>query len=554
MEMQQGPLQSPTWFMLFALLVGLGFGISSIFRMTKWNSGRLLNWTVLVAVVCGGVLAIGILGTVWLSHSTGRMVDYRTIRPPRIVLVQPDGIEPFRSQPDSTARSANGDIQLLPEYRPRSDDEVRINLTQRVAPRASLSMSLSQFPRLMILGLIVSGLGVLLGTVYRSTARRSLFPWVAIAMGCSAVALAMLVLFGYRSVASHSAQVAHATIVDAPQVSVTEEASPYNRSTDSSAPSVGRSAYSLSAFDVTHDSEVSRQSVGLVTVVGIGGILLLIFFFGAGLLTSLVYRRPVTAAAPAGSVPNTDRNYGWLVVPAICLAVLGALVQPALLPSPDTDFARKSAAFVAQQEHTNKVWRELLARSTEPDSDQKDIPDWLQPEALTDQPKLLTTSQYYLLSSGQYSSTQEAENELLPHAAFVLQRAFQQTHPWQGPWTVPVALLRERVITKQFIEKRPKTIGKFSGDLYRLHMLVDVSPDACETFTLDWKSQIVQHRLAVLGVLFGWIACVFFAATYYFRRAAHPENVVGWWGQFKISAVTVGMTVAAAWVLVDVIR
>ncbi|MDB5336258.1 MAG: hypothetical protein JWN70_1877 [Planctomycetaceae bacterium] len=550
MEMQQGPLQSPAWFMLFALLVGLGFGMSAVIRFARWPSGPHLKW-MMVLLLGIGAFAFVALATFRVRDASGRMPDVITIRGGDVV--QSEATEELSSHPGSTTHSANGDVQLLPRYRPRSDDEVRVAIAQRVVPPASLYPPQSfPVPTGVILLLILLGFGVVLGSVYATTARRSLFPWVAISMGCSAVALAVLVLFGYRSVASHSAQVAHATIVDATQVSVTEEASPYNRSTANSAPGVGRSAYSTSSFDAARDSDVSRQSFGLVTIVGIGGILLLVFFFGVGLLTSFAFRRPVTAAA--GPVPNTDRTYGWLVVPAICLAVLGALAQPALLPSADTDFARKSAAFVAQQEHTNKVWRELLARSTEPDSDVKNIPDWLKPESLTDQPTLLTKSQYYLLSSSQYSSTQEAENELLPHAAFLVRRAFQETHPWQGPWTVPLALLRERVITKQFIEKRPKTIGKFSGDLYRLHMLVDVSPDACETFTLDWKSQIVQHRLEVLGVLFGWIACVFFAATYYFRRAAHPENFVGWWGQFKISAVTIGLTAAAAWILVDVIR
>lgn len=406
-----------------------------------------------------------------------------------------------------------------------------------------------QSPTWFILVLILLGFGVLLARVFSSAARRSLFPWVAISMCCSAMALAMLVLFAYRSVGSHSAQVARATVVDATQVRLAEGGIPYNRSTAGSAPGVGRPAYPTSSFDATHDRDgthdivVPRQSSGLVSIVGLGGILLLVFFFSAGLLTSFAFRRPVTAAA---SLPNTDRTYGWLVVPAICLAVLGVLAQPALLPAVDPNLGNKAAALRQQEDHTEKVWQDLIQSSAKPDDEVQNIPDWLREKSLT--------GQQYLLSSGQYSSPQEAENELLPHAAFLLQSVFQQTHPWQGAWTVPLAQVRERVVDKQFLEKRSKTIGKFTGDLYRLHMRVDVSPNVCETFVSEWKSQIVQHRLEVLGVLFGWIACVFFAATYYFRRAAHPENLVGWWGQFKISAVTVGMTVAAAWILVDVIR
>lgn len=275
-----------------------------------------------------------------------------------------------------------------------------------------------------------------------------------------------------------------------------------------------------------------------------GVALLVLFFSGTSRLSGWAFGRPASAAA--GSTSTIARTCGWLVVPVISLALLVALAQPALVPSADHELVRKAVAFGQQQEHTNKVWLDLMKSSAMPDAEVNNIPDWLQDRTLS--------SHQFLLSSGQYSTPQEAENELLPHAAFLLQRAFHESHRWQGPWVVPLTQVRERVVDKQFIEKRSKTIGKFSGDIYRLHMRVDVSPSICDTFTASWKSQIVAHRLQVLGVLFAWLACVFFAAAFYFRRAAHPENFVGWWGQFKISAVTIGMTAAAAWVLVDIVR
>ncbi len=286
---------------------------------------------------------------------------------------------------------------------------------------------------------------------------------------------------------------------------------------------------------------------GLIRVIiTVCGTFLLVFGSAAVLRR---FRAPLTSIPPPASVQSGAREstaYGWLVVPAMSIVVLGYLARPALLPSADSDLHRQSAAFAEQQTHTEKVLRELLESSASTGSDRQQVPDWLKN-------RLLNNGQF-LLSSGQYSSEQEAENELLPHAAYLLQRAFQETHPWEGTWTVPMSQVRERVIENRFVEQRPITTGKFTGQICRVHMRVDVSPAVCETFTTAWKTQIVQHRLQVLGVLFAWLTSMFFAATFYFRRAAHPENVSGWWSQLKMSAVTLSLTAAAAWVLVDVIR
>lgn len=412
-----------------------------------------------------------------------------------------------------------------------------------------------QSPGLFLLFLLLLGFGVLFASVIRSAARRSLYPWVAIAMGCSAVALAMLVLVGYRSQSTPPAVMTHLAGAEAAPFSATRDASLDQRISAISGHNAGPSIESASHQNASGNSAAPVQGFRWFAVLGISwfamllisGVLLLVFFFSsAGVLTGWAFGRPATAGAGAGSTSTAARTCGWLVVPVICLALLGALAQPALLPSADRELVRKSVAFGQQQEHTNKVWLDLMKSSAMPDAEIKNIPDWLQDRSLS--------SHQFLLSSGQYSTPQEAENELLPHAAFLLQRAFQESHPWQGPWVVPLTQVRERVVDKQFIEKRSKTIGKFTGDIYRLHMRVDVSPAVCEAFTASWKSQIVAHRLQVLGVLFAWLVGVFFAASIYFRRAAHPENFVGWWGQFKISAVTIGMAAAAAWVLVDIVR
>ena len=245
----------------------------------------------------------------------------------------------------------------------------------------------------------------------------------------------------------------------------------------------------------------------------------------------------------AVELPQTEPpfNYGWLILPVSCLAGLGYLAMPAFRPSPRVDTARMDQEFATRQQRMDKVLRETIDGSGRPGDEIQNIPDWLKNRS--------TTSDQILLTSEQFSTRKEAEDELLPFAAHLLQRTFHETHPWQGAWNVPLAQVRERVVAQQFYEQRKMTTGKFSGDIHRLHMLVNVSPSVAETFTENWKSQIVEHRLKVLGVLFGWLTCVLFTGSVFYRRAAHPENSLGWVHHLKLSGVTVGLTAAAAWVL-----
>ncbi len=245
----------------------------------------------------------------------------------------------------------------------------------------------------------------------------------------------------------------------------------------------------------------------------------------------------------AVELPQTEPpfNYGWLILPVSCLAGLGYLAMPAFRPAPRLDTARVDQQFFTRQQRMEKVLRETIDGSGRPGDEIQNIPDWLKNRS--------TTNDQILLTSEQFSTRKEAEDELLPFAAHLLQRTFHETHPWQGAWNVPLAQVRERVVAQQFYEQRKMTTGKFSGEIYRLHMLVNVSPSVAETFTENWKSQIVEHRLQVLGVLFGWLTCVLFTGSVFYRRAAHPENSLGWVHHLKLSGVTVGLTAAAAWVL-----
>ncbi len=191
----------------------------------------------------------------------------------------------------------------------------------------------------------------------------------------------------------------------------------------------------------------------------------------------------------------------------------------------------------------DKAVRDLVESSTTPGGEVPNIPVWIK-----NKPQGRNS---YLLSSGQYSTPQEAENELLPIAADLLQRAFHEQHPWQGPWKVPLAQVRERVAEQQFFEQRKVISG---NKMYGLHMLVNVAPEVCEAFTESWRSQIVERRLQVFGVLLAWLTCILLLGRAYFWSLTLPGNSHHWASFLKASVMTIGLTALAGWVLVDFIH
>lgn len=401
---------------------------------------------------------------------------------------------------------------------------------------------------LFIVLLILLGSGIVLSMAFRTRWQYPIARWLGtvqlLGLGTITIlAIAMFAVASYRQSHVQHREVLPLTDASSVQVGMRGGLPPSSRSvvirpfddrpTDPSAISWG--SVRTSTVQVTWISGLRAVALGVSC---------LLTFMGAAWLRRAVRCRPATLTVDRP--PNTRRSTAWLVVPTLCLAVLGYLARPALLPSIDGDLVRKSAALSEQQVRTEKVLGELLDKTSSAADQAQPIPDWLRNRPLA--------SGQLLLSSGQFSSPQEAEHELLPHAAYLLQRAFHETHPWEGTWTVPLGQVRERVVDKQFVEHHTKTIGKFSGEIYRLHILVHVSPAVCETFTSEWKSQIVRRRLEVLGVLLGWITGLLFLATLYFRRAAHLENLVGGLDQLKISAWTMCLTAAAAWMLINVHR
>lgn len=294
------------------------------------------------------------------------------------------------------------------------------------------------------------------------------------------------------------------------------------------------------------ETAVPEFRMSVDTQESLGILVLLALLGGIAFFWKKIACSTATTAAPSPRPTNGKSGFGWLIVPVLCLAVLGTLAAPKLVPDLTTANWTQPAISVSQQERMDKVVLDLIEGSSSTSPDAQSIPDWIKQKS--------SDQNLRLLSSGQYSTRQEAEDELLPIAADLLQRAFHKHHPWQGAWNVPLAQVRDHVASQQFVERRNVTSGDKTFEMYRLHILVNTAPEVCETFTAAWKSQIVEQRLKVFGVLLAWLCCVFMLGSVYYRSLAFPGLAHQWAGTIKVSVLTIGVTALAAWVLVTYIH
>jgi hypothetical protein len=240
-------------------------------------------------------------------------------------------------------------------------------------------------------------------------------------------------------------------------------------------------------------------------------------------------------------------GWGWLVIPGLCFA--GLITEATFLlntPAP-ADLSSHPTEFPQRHERMLKLlksYAETLAN--QPGGISSDN-QWL-----VDATSNSTDSQHIILVSGAFSTAQEAEAELLPLVAEMVQQEFHKRHPWQGHWTVPMNLVRERAIEKQSIERVPKVIGNFTGDLFRQYWLVNLSPVVLDSFEPSWKAMMIERRLVGIGLFLGWIFSQLLIGLAYFQTQGANHQPDRWrWklaGTFCSIAITAATAYGLEWI------
>lgn len=279
---------------------------------------------------------------------------------------------------------------------------------------------------------------------------------------------------------------------------------------------------------------------------GLLGIFLLVWFVAAIRWKS----RSATSASPTFDIAAEQGfGWGWLVIPTICF--VGVLYQSleVFYPAPQAYYPDRYDDFPQRYERMHKSIKDYTDLQLKTADAASQPQSWLIAAA-----NKTPEADHIVLASGPYTTAKEAEDELLPAVQDLVEREFHKTHPWQGEWRVPLSLIRERVIDATVISREPKTIGKFSGDLFHAFMNVNLSPDVLQTFEPSWKASIVERRLLGMGLVLGWVVSqLLLCAAYFHSQGASPRP--GRW-RWKLAATiaSVGLALVAGYWLEWIVK
>ncbi len=122
------------------------------------------------------------------------------------------------------------------------------------------------------------------------------------------------------------------------------------------------------------------------------------------------------------------------------------------------------------------------------------------------------------LSSERWVTLEEAEQQV---TASVVQRVmahFHEEYPQGVSWSAPVALIDKYAVRECVGESLDKDFGNgLTQKMYRVHVLLELSPAVRQTLYASWRGQVVDRRLQVLGGLFGLVTLMLATSAGYFR-------------------------------------
>ena len=122
----------------------------------------------------------------------------------------------------------------------------------------------------------------------------------------------------------------------------------------------------------------------------------------------------------------------------------------------------------------------------------------------------------FVLSSKQYATVDEAEEQVRSAAIGKIREDFHRRHGDQGHWTIPPALVQD-AIRHRHVEPITHTTGTVDFEVYRVHTQVVIDPPLRAELHNVWREQISQRRLWTLGCLLGFVTLIIGAGAAYLR-------------------------------------
>ena len=155
-----------------------------------------------------------------------------------------------------------------------------------------------------------------------------------------------------------------------------------------------------------------------------------------------------------------------------------------------------------------------------------------------------------VLSSGLWSTEQEASRELLPRAASIVRLDFSERH--QSPFDRPSQRflsdeqLARIAVKRQYLEPVTKKTGSMELPMCRLWQQIEISPTVRTEIYPVWKSAVLGNRVVIIGTVLAMMTLMANAASLFVKLKRLPSHGTTY-------AAAVAASSATAWIVGDLL-
>lgn len=219
-------------------------------------------------------------------------------------------------------------------------------------------------------------------------------------------------------------------------------------------------------------------------------VLLLISAVGIALSIALKGRRPRLNIRSAGST-----LIGMLgAIPVLAVTVFAAgQAAPLLQTEPVEPASPTSFVF----EEGGRIGDEPAPPDSPLGAEDADLPEWIR-----EGNRESIDGQLAVISSKQYATIEEAEEEAYGTAAEILQQRFHARFPDGGEWTIPRSAIIEHAQRLRHDQAIDRETERFSFTAHRVHLQIVLSDESVAELQPYWREQVSDRRVRGLGGLF----------------------------------------------------
>lgn len=231
---------------------------------------------------------------------------------------------------------------------------------------------------------------------------------------------------------------------------------------------------------------------------------MLLLILGLGAFIGAAYRRRVANRTPTVSNWRLVNELGWLSAPAVVILTFATMstFHPSATGREGTGSQTVATPIVSQIPVNTRPTSVRPAEHRTSLASAKSLsqrPKWLDQQITSD-----GVSERIILASQQYTTQEEAEQQLYAEASELLMKDLQKLRPGtERPknW-VPTQDSIKRIMVKQrYVEAVDRDFGNFSHPMYRVWWQTELSPEVRTEFLPEWRRGITHNRIRRVGIV-----------------------------------------------------